>query len=108
VDLIAVTADDGAWVAGYIAATSGRDDVRVHLLSADSDGDALIALFDRVGTDAGTFVFAAGEASALVPLRRHLRTALGLAPEQVAISGYWRRGTAGFDHHAPIDPTDPD
>ena len=108
VDLIAITADDGAWVGEYIAETSGRSDVRIHPLPAGSGDDALIALFDSVGTTASTFVFAAGEASALVALRRHLRRTLGLSAEQVAMSGYWKRGTAGFDHHAPIDPADPD
>jgi len=108
VDLIAITADDGAWVGDYLARTSGRSDVRIHPLPAGSGDQALIALFDRVGADTSTFVFAAGEASALVALRRHLRRTLGLSPEQVAMSGYWKRGTAGFDHHAPIDPADPD
>ncbi|HEY0118762.1 MAG TPA: siderophore-interacting protein [Cellulomonas sp.] len=56
----------------------------------------------------GTFVFLAGEATALVPLRRYLRRELGLGPEQVAASGYWKRGVAGLDHHAPVDPDDPD
>ena len=108
VDLLAITADEGAWVGEYIAETSGRDDVRIHLLAAGSDDETLIELFDRVGADSSTFVFAAGEASALVALRRHLRRTLGLSAEQVAMSGYWKRGTAGFDHHAPIDPGDPD
>jgi len=108
VDLIALTADDGSWVSAYVAETSGRTDVRVHLLDAGGEPDAVVAALDAVGVDASTFVFAAGEASALIPLRRHLRRTLALAPEQVALSGYWKRGTAGFDHHAPIDPSDPD
>jgi NADPH-dependent ferric siderophore reductase len=56
----------------------------------------------------GTFAFLAGEATTLVPLRRYLRRELGLGPEQVVASGYWRRGVAGLDHHAPVDPDDPD
>lgn len=56
----------------------------------------------------GTFVFLAGEAGTLVPLRRYLRRELGLGPDQVVASGYWRRGVAGLDHHAPVDPDDPD
>ncbi|MDQ7876774.1 siderophore-interacting protein [Microbacterium sp. QXD-8] len=107
VDLVAVTADDGSWVGPYIAETSGRDDVTVHRLAA-GDPEALVAAIDAVGVDASTFVFAAGEASALIPLRRHLRRTLALPAEQVALSGYWKRGTSGFDHHAPIDPSDPD
>jgi NADPH-dependent ferric siderophore reductase len=77
-----------------------------------------ITVFEAVGDlvdeardlapDAGTFVFAAGEASSLAPLRRHLRRELGLPPEQVVTTGYWRRGVVAWDHHAPIDPYDPD
>jgi len=57
---------------------------------------------------AGTYVWAGGEAGSLVGVRRHLRRGLGLAAERFKVSGYWRRGVADFDHHAPIDPTDPD
>lgn len=57
---------------------------------------------------AGTFVFMAGEADILVPLRRYLRHELGLPAEQVSASGYWRRGIVNLDHHAPLDPSDPD
>jgi NADPH-dependent ferric siderophore reductase len=56
----------------------------------------------------GTFVFLAGEATRLVPLRRYLRRELGLGTDQVQASGYWKRGVAGLDHHAPVDPDDPD
>jgi NADPH-dependent ferric siderophore reductase len=55
-----------------------------------------------------TYCWAAGEATMLVPIRRHWRRDLGLSVGQVAVSGYWRRGIAGLDHHAPIDPDDPD
>ncbi len=55
-----------------------------------------------------TFVWVAGEATSLIPIRRYLRRELGLPAEQVAIDGYWRRGEAGRDHHAPIDPDDPE
>jgi len=107
VDLFAVTADGGAWVAEYVAATSGRDDVRIHL-PAPRDADALVTAVEAVGVDAATFVFAAGEASTLIPLRRHLKRTLALPAEQTSVNGYWKRGTAAFDHHAPIDPSDPD
>ena len=43
-----------------------------------------------------------------MPLRRYLRRELGLPKAQVDAHGYWKRGTAGHDHHAPIDETDPD
>ena len=56
----------------------------------------------------GVFVFLAGEAGSLVPIRRYLRHELGLPKEQVDAHGYWKRGVVALDHHAPIDPTDPD
>lgn len=55
-----------------------------------------------------TYVWAGGEAGSLVGVRRYLRRELGLPRHQVEVAGYWRRGTADFDHHAPIDPTDAD
>lgn len=58
--------------------------------------------------DDQTFVWVAGEATTLIPVRRYLRRELSLPPEQVKIDGYWKRGEAGRDHHAPIDPSDPD
>ena len=71
-------------------------------------GDDVVEALTAVGVGAGTYVFAAGEASTLVPLRRHLRHTLNLPREQFAVSGYWRRGVEAWDHHAPIDPSDPD
>lgn len=59
-----------------------------------------------IGDD--TFVWFAGEATTLIPIRRYLRRELGLPASQVKIDGYWRRGEAGRDHHAPIDPSDPE
>jgi NADPH-dependent ferric siderophore reductase len=56
----------------------------------------------------GTFLFLAGEANSLVPLRRYLRRELGLGKNQVEVRGYWKRGTVALDHHAPIDPADPE
>jgi NADPH-dependent ferric siderophore reductase len=109
VDVVAVTGDDGAWVAEYVADAAGRSDIRVHHVDGPAEGYALVEALAGVDPiDEGTFVFAAGEASALLPLRRHLRGTLNLPHEQVAISGYWRRGVVAFDHHTPVDPEDPD
>ncbi len=58
--------------------------------------------------DDATFVFLAGDAELLVPLRRYLRHELFLPAEQVSASGYWRRGITNLDHRAPLDPSDPD
>jgi NADPH-dependent ferric siderophore reductase len=69
--------------------------------------DALVAL-GGPGIHDRTFVWAAGEATALVPVRRHLRRELGLDKHRAKVDGYWRRGVAGMDHHEPLDPQDPD
>jgi NADPH-dependent ferric siderophore reductase len=103
VDVIADVAGDLAWVEKYLRQESGRADV-----SVARGGDDLADAVRTAGVDASTYVFAAGEASRLVSLRRYLRNEATLPREQFAISGYWKRGTAGFDHHAPIDPSDPD
>lgn len=103
VDVIADIPGDIAWVETYLRQESGRDDFDLTQARGDL-GDAL----EMVGTDASTFVFAAGEASRLIPLRRHLRHELALPREQYALSGYWKRGMVAFDHHEPIDASDPD
>ena len=73
------------------------------------DGDDVVGALRSLGPiGERTFVVLAGEATGLVPLRRYLRHELGLPAGQVAASGYWKRGVVNLDHHAPIDPTDPD
>lgn len=103
VEVIADVEGDLAWVEAYLRHESGRADFALSSAGAD-----LADAVREAGVDASTFLFAAGEASRLLPLRRHLRTELALPREQFALSGYWKSGTAGFDHHAPIDPSDPD
>ncbi|MHB1235522.1 MAG: siderophore-interacting protein, partial [Microbacteriaceae bacterium] len=58
--------------------------------------------------DDDTYVWAAGEATSLIPIRRYLRNELGLHQDQYSVDGYWKHGVEGLDHHAPLDPTDPD
>lgn len=60
----------------------------------------------EIGDD--TYVWAAGEATALVPVRRYLRHEVGLGRDRLSVEGYWKRGITNLDHHAPIDPSDPD
>ena len=108
VEVIAAVSDDGDWVAGYLG-TVPSVDARTHVVASGAGGAGVLAALDRIGPiGEGTFVWAAGEASSLVPVRRHLRRTLGLRPAQASVSGYWRRGVEAFDHHAPIDPFDPD
>lgn len=45
------------------------------------------------------YVFAAGEAGAMKPIRRHLRRELTLPKQQLAVDGYWKRGVTDHDHH---------
>jgi NADPH-dependent ferric siderophore reductase len=76
----------------------------VQVLEAGHD---LLRIVQAQDVDEDTFVWAAGEASTLVPVRRHLKS-LGLPKENLSLHGYWRRGESGLDHHAPLDPADPD
>ncbi|HRQ01145.1 MAG TPA: siderophore-interacting protein, partial [Terrimesophilobacter sp.] len=74
IDIIVDEDGDLGWVAGYLREQGGRD-VPVH-----PAGDDLVESAKTLGVDETTFVFAAGEASRLVGLRRHLRRDLGLPP----------------------------
>ncbi|MFI5835746.1 siderophore-interacting protein [Micromonospora sp. NPDC051300] len=56
------------------------------------------ALADFRAPDGAGYVWVAGEATALKPIRRRLR-ALGLPREHVEVDGYWKRGTVNLDHH---------
>ena len=98
-------ADDS--VTGYFEGGDERVDAE-WLLRDEGPGQLDEALRSLGPVDAGTFVFMAGEATTLAPLRRYLRRELGLPAEQVSASGYWKRGIVNLDHHAPLDPSDPD
>lgn len=103
VEVIAdVSYADIDWVEEYLRLGAGREVyVREPLGGLDQ------AILDSE-IDDGTFIFAAGDANRLVPLRRVMRGELALPANQYTISGYWRRGEANFDHHQPIDPADPE
>lgn len=106
IDVIAAVAGDPAWVADYLGE---RSDVTLRIRHAGTTGAAWLPALRAIGPiDDGTFVWAAGDASELVAVRRYLRRELGLPAVQAVANGYWRPGVAAFDHHAPIDPTDPD
>lgn len=59
-----------------------------------------------IGDD--TYFWGAGDSESLLPVRHYLRRELGLPVTQVKLTGYWKPGVEALDHHAPIDPTDPD
>ncbi|WP_210478857.1 siderophore-interacting protein [Naasia sp. SYSU D00948] len=112
----------------WIAAVRGRAEVVAFVQSESSDvldyplprgdgiqvtriptgADAALAAVEEVAIDEHTYVWAAGEATGLIPLRRALRRQRGLAKDRAKVDGYWRRGVAGMDHHAPLDPEDPE
>lgn len=76
--------------------------------NADARAEALLSVLHMLELPANGFVWAAGEAQSLVPVRRYLRRELGFDRSRVLVDGYWCRGTSNLDHHAPLDPTDPD
>jgi NADPH-dependent ferric siderophore reductase len=82
------------------------------ILVEEADDDAraadLLTVVRGLELDASTYVWAAGEATSLIPVRRHLRRERGLDRTRAVVDGYWLRGTSNLDHHAPLDPTDPD
>jgi len=98
-------ADDS--VEGYFEGGADRVDAE-WLFREDGPGQLEDSLRSLGHIDDDTFVFMAGEATTLVPLRRYLRHELGLPAEQVVASGYWKRGIVNRDHHEPLDPSDPD
>lgn len=102
VDVVVNETGDLAWAQDYLRGFADRP---FSLTAAGGDVKATVL---AAGVDADTYVFAAGEASALVALRRCLRHELSLPREQFTVSGYWRHGVVAWDHHAPIDPVDPD
>lgn len=82
--------------------------LRLTWLHADetADRDQLLAnaLRDLRDLPAGeVFAWAAGEASSMRQVRRHLLTERGIPAEQVRITGYWKRTIANYDHHQPLD-----
>lgn len=87
---------------------SGSEAHTVHWVCRDSASvgtghlSALETAVRAASIDASerVFVFAAGEAGALKPIRQYLRKELGLSKEQVDVDGYWKRGTVNLDHHS--------
>ncbi|WP_151526824.1 siderophore-interacting protein [Serinicoccus kebangsaanensis] len=83
-----------------------RDGARVTWLM-DEAADTLAQALQALPPAPGDYVWAAGEAGAMVQVRR-TAAELGiggeaLAPSAVQVDGYWRRGVAGRDHHQPLE-----
>jgi NADPH-dependent ferric siderophore reductase len=58
-------------------------------------GAALVDAVQAMSVDAGTRLWAAGEAAAMQRLRRHLFDERGMARAHTSIRGYWKHGRAG-------------
>lgn len=91
----------------YVEAELGGAALEI-LYRGDGPGQLAEAVRSLGGPKPDEFVVVLGEAGELVPIRRHLRHEVGARPDQLSISGYWKRGVVNLDHHAPLDPSDPD
>jgi NADPH-dependent ferric siderophore reductase len=82
---------------------SAPEGVAVHWLhrgaAAPGTSDVLARAVRTVQVPGGerVYVWLAGEAGVLTPLRRWVRDELGIPPEDRDITGYWKRGVADFD-----------
>lgn len=66
--------------------------------------DLLLRAFEALELPEGDgFVYAAGEAGTLKPIRRLLKERGFVRNETCEVDGYWRRGTANLDHHEDDD-----
>lgn len=67
--------------------------------AAPGTGDALEKAVRTVEVPDGqrVYVWLAGESGVLRPLRRWVRTELGVGPKDCLIAGYWKRGVADYD-----------
>jgi NADPH-dependent ferric siderophore reductase len=84
-----------------------RADVEIiwlHRDAAHPDPDLQARAVRELGFPSGTvFAWAAGEASSMRALRRHLLNERGIAPDWARITGYWKRAVENYDHHQPLD-----
>ncbi|MFD3446325.1 siderophore-interacting protein [Microbacteriaceae bacterium 4G12] len=107
VTAVVVVPDDGyRW---YVAEAARRLE---WILIEEPDDAAragnLLAAVRGLKFGPSTYVWAAGEATSLIPVRRYLRRELGFDKIRAVVDGYWLRGIPNRDHHAPLDPADPE
>ena len=96
-----------AETSAYLAGVDGEKR-ELHWFTGADRATAVESALRALNIGERTFVFVAGEATTLIPLRRYLRRELGLSKAQADVHGYWKTGEVALDHHAPLDPTDPD
>ena len=82
-----------------VRAPAGVEVTWVHRGDAPPGGDALERALRTVRPPAGerTYVWIAGEAGALKPLRRWVKHDLAVPAADCRIAGYWKRGVADYD-----------
>lgn len=89
--------------AGERRQLTDRENVEVSWVLRDAEGtgglERALRAIDLPQHD-DWFVFAAGEAGALKPIRDYFRRELNLPRERVVVDGYWKRGLANLDHHS--------
>ncbi len=105
VDVLVLDGPGVAQAAEYLVTESGRSDLTVVV---EPGAERLLARLRALEVDEATYVTAAGEAAVMAEVRRWLKHELALPRTQYAVNGYWKRGSAAFDHHEPLDPSDPD
>lgn len=98
---------EDAATSGYLEGIGGENRDLRWFAGADR-ASAVESALRALNIGERTFVFLAGEATTLIPLRRYLRRELGLSKAQADVHGYWKTGEVALDHHAPLDPTDLD
>lgn len=81
-----------------------RPGVYFHRVPFDVTGQGLLDRVRVLPMDQGTYVWAGGEATTLVPLRKWLRNHSPVSRQAMKIDGYWKQGIVNRDHHAPLDP----
>ena len=74
---------------------SGRDVTWHAMASGAPPGETLVAAVRAAEIGPGTRVWAAGEASAIQRIRRHLYEDRGVPRGHTSVRGYWKQGRAG-------------
>ncbi|MFC4056235.1 siderophore-interacting protein [Actinomadura syzygii] len=86
-----------------------RADVRVTWLHRARPGPSDLldkAIREFVFPDGEGYVWIAGEAGELRPIRRYLHRERGMDRETTDVDGFWKRGVVNLDHHEPDEDDD--
>ncbi|GAA3720879.1 NADPH-dependent ferric siderophore reductase [Spinactinospora alkalitolerans] len=88
-----------------VDAPAGASVTWLHRDGAEAGGTGLLerAIRDLRVPEGECFVWVAGEATALRPVRRLLKERGFVKGRSMDVDGYWRRGTSNLDHHEEDD-----